>query len=82
MSAFVGLEGTNEDLQLRSANQWCLGVDDDTNPDIERNVINYYNAGANSKEGMMFMGFPSCKDPTYQDRHPNRSACCIISKLQ
>ena len=80
MSAFVGLEGTNEDLQLRSANQWCLGVDDDTNPDIERNVINYYNAGANSKEGMMFMGFPSCKDPTYQDRHPNRSACCIISE--
>ena len=28
------------------------------------------------------MGFPSCKDPTYQDRHPNKSACCIISEAK
>ena len=26
MSAFVGLEGTTEELELVSANQWCLDV--------------------------------------------------------
>lgn len=82
MSAFVGLNGSSEELNLVSANQWCLSVDDDKNPNVEQHVVKYYNNGAKSDGSMMFMGFPSCKDPTFKDRYPNRSACCIISEAQ
>ena len=82
MSAFVGLEGTTDELELVSANQWCLDVIDENNPDVEKNVLKYHESGKTLQGGMMFMGFPSCKDPTYQDRHPNKSACCIISEAK
>lgn len=82
MSAFVGLEGTTEELELVSANQWCLDVIDENNPDVEKNVLKYHKSGKTLQGGMMFMGFPSCKDPTYQNRHPNKSACCIISEAK
>ena len=82
MSAFVGLEGTTDELELVSANQWCLDVIDENNPDVEKNVLKYHESGKTLQGGMMFMGFPSCKDPTYQNRHPNKSACCIISEAK
>ena len=34
---------------------------------------------ADKEDMLMFLGFPSCKDPSFKDRFPGKSTCEIIS---
>jgi len=84
--AFVGLEGSTEELGLRSANLWSLPTHSNNDEYDVCSMINAYHSRTDTpaadEEIMFFLGFPSCKDPSYKDRFPNKSACCILTEAQ
>uniref|UniRef100_A0A8D0L8F9 L-amino-acid oxidase n=1 Tax=Sphenodon punctatus TaxID=8508 RepID=A0A8D0L8F9_SPHPU len=74
---FVGLQGTKEELGLKSSNYWIYWHNDmDT-------MMSCYTALRREEVSdnlpMMFITFPSAKDPTYQERHPGRSCMTILT---
>jgi all-trans-retinol 13,14-reductase len=85
------MNGTAEELKLRAANLWVLPVDDDYNykgaalDDSDKTMVEggknpWEGVGDNDHEDMLlFVGFPSVKDPSYNDRFPGKSACEIIT---
>ncbi|XP_062451344.1 all-trans-retinol 13,14-reductase-like [Rhea pennata] len=74
---FVGLRGTAAELALPSTNFWIY-----PHNDLDRMMSRY---AALSREdvpdnlAMMFITFPSAKDPTYQERHPGRSCMTLLT---
>ena len=72
LMVFIGLNGTKEELGLKSQNIWCF-------PDnIEKVMARHHTKEAKSEDfPFMFVGFPSAKDPTYNLRCPSKSTCCI-----
>ncbi|XP_029429951.1 all-trans-retinol 13,14-reductase-like [Rhinatrema bivittatum] len=77
---FVGLRGTTEELGLTSTNHW-LYKDSDLNglmlrfAALDRNEV-----AANIP--MMFVTFPSAKDPTYHQRHPGHSSMTLFTMMR
>jgi all-trans-retinol 13,14-reductase len=84
MYAFVGIRGTKKDLELRESNIWCLPADEKTF-DLDDMCEKYYE---NPRDGLpdgkilLFMGFPSAKDPSWHEKHPNQSTCVIITEAK
>eukprot|EP00656_Telonema_subtile_P037929 TRINITY_DN4238_c0_g1_i2.p1 TRINITY_DN4238_c0_g1~~TRINITY_DN4238_c0_g1_i2.p1 ORF type:complete len:623 (-),score=163.51 TRINITY_DN4238_c0_g1_i2:110-1978(-) len=86
--AFIGLEGEAEDLDLRGANRWVLPTQAS---DSQSEFLSEYTYQKFSAEGekpwegdvdqdlLMFIGFPSQKDPTFKQRYPGKSTCCMIT---
>jgi all-trans-retinol 13,14-reductase len=70
---FVGIKGTAKELGLRSSNIWSL-----PNEDFDKLYEEFY---VNPESGPMpmFIGFPSAKDPTYNDRHPGKSCADVLT---
>uniref|UniRef100_A0A8C8SMJ1 Amine oxidase domain-containing protein n=1 Tax=Pelusios castaneus TaxID=367368 RepID=A0A8C8SMJ1_9SAUR len=74
---FVGLQGTTEELGIKSSNYWIY-----PHNDLDEMMARY---AALSREevsenmSMMFITFPSAKDPTYHERHPGRSCMTILT---
>ncbi|XP_037742972.1 all-trans-retinol 13,14-reductase-like [Chelonia mydas] len=74
---FVGLRGTTEELGIKSTNYWIYLAND-----LDEMMTRY---AALSREEvsenvpMMFITFPSAKDPTYQQRHPGQSCMTILT---
>lgn len=83
MYAFIGLDGTADELQLRSSNLWVLPAGERFN--IEKGAADYYahptSALADGRV-LMFIGFPSVKDPSFATRHPGKSTCVIITEAR
>lgn len=78
MSIFVGLEGTNEELDLKATNIWAFaeidldkGVDDFLTLPVEK--------VGESDIPLLFISFPSSKDPTWNERYPGKSNCTIVT---
>ncbi|TFK10677.1 SH3 domain-containing kinase-binding protein 1 [Platysternon megacephalum] len=74
---FVGLQGTAEELGIKSTNYWIY-----LHNDLDEMMTRY--AALRREEvsenvPMMFITFPSAKDPTYQQRHPGRSCMTILT---
>ena len=85
---FIGLKGTTEELGLRAANLWVLPVDEnykykgaalDNSDKSDKEPWNSVGESPTEEDMLLFVGFPSVKDPTYNDRFPNKSACEIIT---
>ena len=78
MSVFIGLDGTKEELGLKASNVWAF-----TNPDLDKSVDDYIKMSpeeaASSPVPLMFLSFPSTKDPTYNERYPGKTTCAIIT---
>ncbi|XP_077979098.1 all-trans-retinol 13,14-reductase-like [Glandiceps talaboti] len=78
MSLFVGLKGTKEELKLHARNYWAFKGND-----LSGQTEDYI--GLNAEEAMksdvplLFMSFPSCKDPTWEQRYPGKSTCVVIT---
>ena len=84
MYAFVGLKGSKKDLELRTSNIWHLPADPDT-LDLNDMCRRYYADPVNGLpdgEMLLFMGFPSAKDPEWEQRYPGKSTCVIITEAQ
>ncbi|XP_047428263.1 all-trans-retinol 13,14-reductase-like [Mugil cephalus] len=74
---FVGLDGTKEELGIVSTNFWMY-KDNDLDSLIEK----YCSLGREQVLGnipMMFITFPSAKDPTANIRHPGKSCMTLLT---
>uniref|UniRef100_A0A3Q4AV99 Amine oxidase domain-containing protein n=1 Tax=Mola mola TaxID=94237 RepID=A0A3Q4AV99_MOLML len=74
---FVGLDGSKEELGIVSTNFWMY-KDNDLNPLMER----YSSLSREEVLGnipMMFITFPSAKDPTSTIRHPGKSGMTLLT---
>jgi all-trans-retinol 13,14-reductase len=73
LSLYVGLEGTTEELQLEKTNLWVY-------PD-HRHEENFkrFEADLNAPLPVVFLSFPSAKDPDFERRHPGHSTIEAIT---
>ena len=84
MYAFIGLKGNKSELELRSSNIWHLPADP-VKLDLNDMCRRYYADpidGLPNGEMLLFMGFPSAKDPEWEQRHPGKSTCVIITEAR
>ncbi|MGB8330500.1 MAG: NAD(P)/FAD-dependent oxidoreductase [Polyangiales bacterium] len=67
LSLYVGLRGSTDELQLEKTNLWVY-------PD-HRHEVNFarFQADLNAPLPLVYLSFPSAKDPDFQRRHPGRS---------
>lgn len=78
MSVYVGLKGTKEDFGLKATNVWAF-----TNSDLDKSTREYLQsdaATAGTKDiPLLFISFPSTKDPEWDKRHPGKTTCTVIT---
>lgn len=74
VSLFVGFDRTTDELKLPSTNMWIFPGDKDSKIDIDcsKSIV---------EDGppLLFLGFPSAKDPEYTKRNPGKGVASIIS---
>jgi len=75
LSIFLGFRGDQNELKLRSSNNWHVRHIDD---DFEKGYENPLEA----EQAVALVGFPSAKDPSYNDRVPGRSVGVIITTVK
>ncbi len=73
LSAYIGLRGTTEDLQLEKTNLWVYPT-----PHHEENVRRFTDDKSASPP-VVYLSFPSAKDPDFQRRYPGRSTIEAIT---
>ncbi|XP_003222713.2 all-trans-retinol 13,14-reductase [Anolis carolinensis] len=74
---FVGLRGSKEELGLKSTNYWIY-----QHNNLDSLMTKYFalpREEVSTNLPMMFITFPSAKDPTYEDRHPGHSCMTILT---
>lgn len=78
MSVFISLNGTAEELGLKAQNLWAF-----TSSDIDGVSKSFLELpieeALQADIPLMFVSFPSSKDPSYNDRYPGKSNCTIIT---
>jgi all-trans-retinol 13,14-reductase len=73
ISLYVGLKHTAEELGLRGGNLWvCPGPDHDLN--VARSE-----ASPDQPLPVLFISFPSAKDPTFTNRFPGRATIEVVA---
>ncbi|XP_075033342.1 all-trans-retinol 13,14-reductase-like [Mixophyes fleayi] len=74
---FVGLRGTSDELGLKSTNLWIYQESD------LNNLMEKYQCSSLEEVckhlPLMFITFPSAKDPTYSQRHPGNSCMTLLT---
>ncbi len=73
LSAYIGLRGTTEELGLEKTNLWVYPT-----PHHEENVRRFI-ADKNAPPPVVYLSFPSAKDPDFQRRYPGRSTIEAIT---
>jgi len=76
--AFIGLKGNQSELNLPSCNYWIIDA-----PGPKYDITNASNSYINNPETgdlTFFFGFPSAKDPLYNERHPDKSVCLTFGE--
>ncbi|KAH0519206.1 All-trans-retinol 13,14-reductase [Microtus ochrogaster] len=76
LSVFICLRGTKEDLKLQSTNYYVY-FDTDMDKAMER-YISMPKEKAPEHIPLLFIAFPSTKDPTWEDRFPGRSTMTVL----
>ena len=80
---FVGLRGSAEELGVKAQNFWCFAQ-----PDLDAAVDGYMSltpaAAMEADVPLMFVSFPSAKDPTWRTRFPSpddipKTTCAIVT---
>lgn len=78
MSVYIGLKGSKEDLGIKASNVWAF-----TDNNCDKITEEYLKIGAeeagNHDVPLLFISFPSTKDPEWEKRFPNKSTCTIVS---
>ncbi|XP_078280635.1 all-trans-retinol 13,14-reductase-like [Rhinoraja longicauda] len=76
-SVFVGLDGSKEELGLKAANYWF--IKENNIDDIFIKYLSLKNEDLIQERPMMFVSFPSAKDPAWDDRYAGKSSMIIIT---
>lgn len=78
MSVFIGLEGTAEELGVKPQNVWAF-----KSPKVDTIVKEYMALSPEEARvtdvPLLFLSFPSAKDPTFNTRYPGKTTCAIIT---
>ena len=73
ISLYVGLKSTSEELGICPTNLWiCPGPDHDAN--LSRSEASY-----DGPLPVLFISFPSAKDPSFSGRYPGRATVEVVS---
>jgi all-trans-retinol 13,14-reductase len=73
LSLYIGLKGTTEELQLEKTNLWVY-QDHDHEKNFER-----FEQDLNAPFPVVYMSFPSAKDPDFDRRYPGHSTIEAIT---
>lgn len=73
LGVYIGLKRTAEELQLPKTNFWIY-PSNDYDGDVER-----FEASRNAEFPVVYMSFPSAKDPDYLNRHPGTATIEIVA---
>lgn len=71
---YIGLKGTPQELSLPKTNYWIYPDDADHDTCMER-----YIKDSDAPFPMVYISFPSAKDPDWSNRYPDRSTIDIIT---
>ena len=72
---FLGIDGTKEELKIRSSNIWSLPVEA---PDYSHDKM--IDKFMTDKDPVpIFLGFPSAKDSTYESRFPGKTSAVVLT---
>lgn len=78
LTTFVGVDGSQKELQLPSGNTWYYRSND-----INKTLNDYLSLDvediASAPVPFCYISFPSAKDPSYQEKHPGKTALQIIT---
>ena len=75
MSLYIGLKGTTKDLGLKRANYWIYPDDYDHDLSMSKFLDN----PEKESFALTYISFPSAKDPTWQERYPEKSTIEVIT---
>lgn len=73
-SLYIGLEGSPEELMLPKSNLWIYPENGDHDKCVER-----YIKDMSEPFPVVYISFPSAKDPDWSNRYPGRSSIDIIT---
>jgi len=75
MSLYIGLKGTTKNLGLKRANYWIYPDDYDHDLSMSKFLDN----PEKESFALTYISFPSAKDPTWQERYPEKSTIEVIT---
>ncbi|CAK8672438.1 unnamed protein product [Clavelina lepadiformis] len=78
LQVMVGLKGSPEELGLQAKNFWIVSSNDHGKATADYLALSQEDA-ANSEIPILFASFPGTKDPTWNERFPNKSTCVIVT---
>ncbi|MFL2639656.1 MAG: phytoene desaturase family protein [Flavobacteriaceae bacterium] len=73
---YIGLKGDAKKLKLPKHNLWIYPEKTDHDSSVENYLKNQ-----NNEFPLVYISFPSAKDPSWNDRYPNKSTIDIITLL-
>jgi all-trans-retinol 13,14-reductase len=73
LCVYIGLKGTAEELQLPKTNFWIYPSNDSSA------AVDAFLADINKPFPVVYISFPSAKDPDYANRHPGTSTIEIVA---
>jgi all-trans-retinol 13,14-reductase len=76
LGVYIGLQGTAADLGLPRTNYWIYPGGNDYDAALERFV-----ADPQGPFPVVYISFPSAKDPDFERRHPGRSTIEIVAPV-
>ena len=76
VSLYIGLEGSPEDLQLPKTNYWIYPAEGDHDTCVKR-----YLDDLSQTFPLVYLSFPSAKDPDWPNRYPGKSSIDIITLM-
>ena len=75
-SLYIGLEGSPEDLQLPKTNYWVYPAEGDHDTCVKN-----YLEDLSQPFPVVYLSFPSAKDPDWSNRYPGKSTIDIITLI-
>ena len=76
LSLYIGLEGSPEELRLPKTNYWVYPADGDHDTCVQR-----YLEDLMQPFPVVYLSFPSAKDPDWPNRYPGKSTIDIITLI-
>ena len=80
LTAFIGFKASNEELNLSSTNIWYQNSHN-TQQDLDNFLSLSMEEALEVDLPILFISFPSTKDPAWSAHYPGRSVCEIISPV-
>ncbi len=77
LSLYIGIKKTAEELGLDKANIWFYP----TGNDHDKAVSDFLNDPYNNDFPVVYMSFPSAKDPDFNNRYPGKSTVELVSVI-